>query len=80
MRMARPSVCLAEVGIEARHNSTNLVAFKAWLSCEMQPHDSAKPYFKFPSSVAHAWATAELAFSLPGGVAQPPFSTKLPCM
>jgi hypothetical protein len=37
-------------------------------------------YFKFPSSAAHAWATAELAFSLPGGLAHPPFSTKLPCM
>src|ERR1700687_1492326 len=29
---------------------------------------------------AQACATAELALSLPGDVAQPPFSTKLPCM
>src|SRR5258708_28245421 len=39
-----------------------------------------RPYFRFPSIVAHACATAELALSLPGDVAQPPFSTKLPCM
>jgi len=43
-------------------------------------NDSAKPYFRFPSIVAHAWATAELALSPPGVVAQPPFSTKLPCI
>jgi hypothetical protein len=41
---------------------------------------SANPYFRFPSMVAHAWATAELALSVPSEVAQPPFSTKLPCM
>jgi hypothetical protein len=42
--------------------------------------DSAKPYFRFPSIVARAWATAELGLSLPGVVAQPPLSTKLPCI
>src|SRR5258708_9832271 len=31
------------------------------------------------SRLAHACATAELAGSLPGSVAQPPFSTKEPC-
>ena len=42
--------------------------------------DSAAPYFRFPSIVAQAWATAELVLSPPGVVAQPPFSTKLPCI
>src|SRR5260370_41945956 len=36
-------------------------------------------YFGRVSRWAHACATAELAGSLPGSVAQPPFSTKEPC-
>src|SRR5689334_3130450 len=36
-------------------------------------------YFGRVSRLAHACATAELAGSLPGSVAQPPFSTKGPC-
>src|SRR5437868_8353161 len=49
-----------------------------WVNCSH--NDSANTYFRVPSMVAHAWATAELALSVPGEVAQPPFSTKLPCM
>ena len=36
-------------------------------------------YFRLLSISAHARATAELALSLPGKVAQPPFSMNGPC-
>src|ERR1044071_2007981 len=36
-------------------------------------------YLRLPSRSAQARATDELAASLPGSVAQPPFSTKLAC-
>jgi len=35
--------------------------------------------FRLPSIVAQASATAELAASLPGSVAHPPFEMKDPC-
>src|SRR5205814_6723241 len=40
-------------------------------------HDES--YFRSLSMLAQACATAELAVSLPGKVAQPPFSMKLLC-
>src|SRR6266568_2696379 len=41
--------------------------------------DRSGAYLRLSSMLAHACATAELAWSLPGSVAQPPFSTKSLC-
>src|SRR5438309_2171486 len=41
--------------------------------------DRSGAYLRLSSMLAQACATAELAWSLPGSVAQPPFSTKSLC-
>ncbi len=47
--------------------------------CYANTVDRSGAYLRLSSMLAQACATAELATSLPGSVAQPPFSTKLLC-
>jgi len=59
--VALPSACLAEVGIESEarlHKYGPVKGVPFLVKCSH--NDSANPYFRFPSMVAHALATAEL--------------------